>query len=41
MLVIDGQRRFGSIPALERDGDYVVRGRRLDGDRWEIEASLL
>jgi hypothetical protein len=41
VLVIDGQRRFGSIPALERDGDYVVRGRRLDRDRWEIEASLL
>jgi hypothetical protein len=41
VLVIDGERRFGSIPALERDGDYVVRGRRLDGDRWEIEASLL
>jgi hypothetical protein len=41
VLVIDGQRRFGSIPALERDGDYVVRGRRLGGDRWEIEASLL
>ena len=40
-LVIDGQRRFGSIPALERDGDYAVRGRRLDADRWEIEASLL
>jgi hypothetical protein len=40
-LVVDGQRRFGSIPALERQGDYAVRGRRLDGDRWEIEASLL
>ena len=40
-LVIDGQRRFGSIPALERNGDYAVRGRRLDGDRWEIEATLL
>jgi hypothetical protein len=40
-LVIDGQRRFGSIHALERDGDYAVRGRRLGGDRWEIEASLL
>jgi len=40
-LVIDGTRQFGSIPALERKGDYAVRGRRLDGDRWEIEASLL
>ena len=40
-LVIDGQRRFGSVPALEQRGDYVVRARRLDGDRWEFEASLL
>jgi hypothetical protein len=40
-LVIDGERRFGSIPALERPGDYAVRARRLDGDLWEIEASLL
>ena len=40
-LVIDGRRQFGSIPALERKGDYAVRARRLDGDRWEIEASLL
>ena len=40
-VVIDGSRTFGSIPALEREGDYAVRGRRLDGDLWEIEASLL
>jgi hypothetical protein len=40
-LVVDGERRFGSIPALERDGDHTVRARRLDGDLWEIEASLL
>ena len=40
-LVVDGERRFGSIPALERAGDYAIRARRLDGDLWEIEASLL
>ncbi len=40
-LVVDGQSRFGSIPPLERDGDYVIRARRLSGDLWEIEASLL
>jgi len=40
-LVVDGERRFGSIPALERDGDYAIRARRLTGDLWEIEASLL
>ena len=40
-LVVDGERRFGSIPALERPGDYAIRARRVDGDLWEIEASLL
>ena len=40
-FVVDGERRFGSIPALERDSDYTVRARRLDGELWEIEASLL
>jgi hypothetical protein len=40
-LLIDGERRFGSIPVLERDGDYTIRAKRLDGDLWEIEASLL
>ena len=40
-LVVDGDRRFGSIPALERQGNFTVRARRLDGDLWEIEASLL
>ena len=37
----DGERRFGSIPQLERNGDYAIRAKRLDGDVWEIEASLL
>jgi hypothetical protein len=40
-LAVDGERRFGSIPALERQGNFTVRARRLDGDLWEIEASLL
>jgi hypothetical protein len=40
-LVVDGRNGFGTIPALERDGDFAVRARRLDGDRWEVEASLL
>jgi hypothetical protein len=40
-FLVDGERRFGSIPALERDRDYTVRARRLEGDRWEVDASLL
>jgi hypothetical protein len=40
-FVVDGERRFGSVPALERDGDYTVRARRLDGELWEVDASLL
>ena len=40
-LVVDGSRSFGSIPLLERQGNYAVRARRLDGDLWEIETSLL
>jgi hypothetical protein len=40
-LTVDGERRFGSIPPLERDGDYTVRAHRLAGARWEIETSLL
>ena len=40
-LTVDEQRVFGSIPLLERQGDYVVRARRLDGDRWEVEAAVL
>jgi hypothetical protein len=39
-LVIDGDRRFGSVPALERPG-HVVRARRIDGELWEVgEAPL-
>ena len=40
-LVVDSERRFGSIPVLEREGNFAVRASRLDGDLWEIEASLL
>ncbi len=40
-LVVDGLRRFGSIPALEREGNYAILARRLIRDLWEIEASLL
>jgi hypothetical protein len=40
-FVVDGVRRFGSIAPLERDSDYTVRARRLDGELWEVEASLL
>jgi hypothetical protein len=40
-LVVDGERRFGSIPLLEREGDHTIRATRLNGDLWEIEASLL
>jgi hypothetical protein len=40
-FLVDGLRRFGSIAALERDGDYTVRARRVDGELWEVEASLL
>ena len=40
-VVVDTERRFGSIPVLEREGNYAVRGRRLAGNTWEIEASPL
>jgi hypothetical protein len=40
-LLVDGEPRFGSIAALERDGDYTVRARRLEGELWEVDASLL
>jgi hypothetical protein len=43
---IDGQRIFGSIPALEERGeqqgrDYAVHAERLDGDLWEVRAAAL
>lgn len=39
-LLIDGERSFGSIPALERS-EHVVRARRLEGDLWEVEIGAL
>jgi hypothetical protein len=40
-LTIDGGRAFGSVPGLEREGDYVVRARRVDGDVFEVDAAPL
>jgi hypothetical protein len=43
---VDGQRIFGTIPALERLGeqqgrDFAVHAERLDGDLWEVRAAAL
>lgn len=40
-LTVDGNRVLGSVPELAREGDYVVRGQRLDGELWEIETAPL
>jgi hypothetical protein len=39
-LLIDGERAFGSIPALERPEQFV-RARRVAGDAWEVEIHRL
>jgi hypothetical protein len=39
-LVVDGERSFGSIPALERP-DTVCRASRIDGDVWEVTFGAL
>jgi hypothetical protein len=39
-LIVDGDRSFGSMPALERDG-HVVRAHRIAGDAWEVESNPL
>jgi hypothetical protein len=39
-LLVDGERSFGGLPALERP-EHVVRARRLDGDLWEVETAPL
>jgi len=39
-LRVDGERVFGSVPALEQD-DHVVRARRIAGDVWEVETAPL
>lgn len=43
-LVVDGERVFGSVPALEDllgGEDAVVHAERLDGDLWEIRMAPL
>ena len=45
-LSVDGQRVFGSVPALEARGEragreYAVHAERLDGDLWEVRAAAL
>jgi hypothetical protein len=45
-VAVEGQRIFGSLPALEQRGeqeghDYTVHAERLDGDLWEIKAAPL
>jgi hypothetical protein len=39
-LLIDGERTFGSIPALERPEQFV-RAKRVAGDAWEVEIHQL
>lgn len=39
-FLVDGERAFGSIPALERP-DHVVRARRVDGELWEVDSAPL
>ena len=41
--VVDGERSFGLVPALEgiAEGDSVVRGVRIDGELWEIKVDRL
>ena len=43
MLVVDGNRAFGTLPELEAlvDGDAVVRAARLDGSLWEVRVDPL
>jgi hypothetical protein len=46
VLTVDGERFFGSIPALERLGQragdaYVVRASRLRDHVWEVESNPL
>ena len=45
-ISVDGQRIFGTIPALEELGerqgrDFAVHAERLDGDLWEVRAAAL
>jgi hypothetical protein len=45
-LLVDGEPTHHAVRELERLGersgpDYVVRGRRIDGELWEVEATPL
>jgi hypothetical protein len=42
-LLVDGERAFGRIPALEAlaPGDAHVRARRIDGSDWEVRVDPL
>jgi hypothetical protein len=46
-LLVDGERGFGSVPALDDLGrargldHYVVHAERLDGDLWEVRVGAL
>jgi hypothetical protein len=43
ILVVDGNRSFGTMPELEQlaDGNAVVRAARLDGTLWEVRVDPL
>jgi hypothetical protein len=43
VLVVEGERSFGTFPELERlsDGDSVIRAARLDGTLWEVRIDPL
>jgi len=42
-LRVDGETVFGRVPELEAlaEGESVVRGRRIDGDLWEVQVDPL
>lgn len=45
-LRVDGERVFGSLPALEERGaregrEFAIHAERLDGDLWEVKAAAL
>lgn len=45
-LRVDGERVFGSLPALEQRGEregpqFAVHAERLEGDLWEVRAAAL
>lgn len=45
-LRVDGERVFGTVPALEERGaregpEFAVHAERLEGDTWEVRAAAL